>query len=174
MSPETRTDIVEILEKSRQEFLEAAHGVSEAQAKINPEPGRWSVLDCVEHVTLVEQRFLGRLEAASPVDAPDASAEKEAALTAAVPDRSRRAEAPEFVRPAGRFATLAEALEHFNAARAQTIRFAQERANDLYSLATEHARFGPLNGKEQLLISAGHVRRHAAQIREVRAAIGVS
>ena len=62
MAPKERTEIVENLERSRQEFIAAVAGLTESQAQARPDPERWSVLDCVEHVTTVEERFLGWLE----------------------------------------------------------------------------------------------------------------
>jgi uncharacterized damage-inducible protein DinB len=171
MAPQERTEIVDNLERSRQEFIAALSGISEAQAKERPDPARWSVLDCVEHVTIVEERFLGWLKAAEKLDAPRVDKEKEAGLMARIPDRSARAQAPEAVVPNGRFPTLAEALDRFNAGRTQSIQFAGERCDELYCLAAAHPRFGPMNGVEFLIIIAGHARRHAAQIRETRAAL---
>ncbi len=172
MGPETRTEIVQCLEDSRAEFLEAVHGVTEAQATAHPQAGRWSVLDCVEHVTTVEERFLGRLQNAPREGAPAIDKQKEADLLARVPNRANRAEAPEPVRPSGRFATLAEAVGAFDAARARTIALAVQEGQEIYSRAEAHPRFGALNGTELLIIIAGHARRHAGQIRELRAALG--
>src|SRR5665213_1247788 len=115
MAPQERTEIVENLERSRQEFIAAVAGLTELQAKTRPDPERWSVLDCVEHVTTVEERFQGWLNAGEKLDAPRIDKEKEAALMARVPDRSTRVKAPEAVVPAGRFTTLEQALEQFNA-----------------------------------------------------------
>jgi uncharacterized damage-inducible protein DinB len=171
MAPEQKTEIVQHLERGRRDFMAAVNGLSETQAAHRPDPARWSVLDCVEHVTTVEQRFLGWLEADKRVDSASIDKEKEAALLARVSDRSNRAQAPEAVVPTGRFATLAEALDHFNTRRNLSIQFAQERCDDLYQLAAEHARFGPLNGAEVMMLIVGHANRHAAQIREVRAAL---
>ena len=171
MAPEERTEIVQNLERSREEFLAAVAGLSEAQARVHPGPERWSVLDCVEHVAVVEERFLGWLEKAEKLDTPRIDKEKEAGLMARIPDRSARAQSPEAALPNGRFTTLAQAIEQFNAGRANSIQFAQDRCDDLYSLASAHPRFGPMNGMEFLIIIAGHSRRHAAQIHEVRAQI---
>ncbi len=173
MAPETQSEICRTLEDSRRELEDAAGGVSEAQAKINPAEGRWSVLDCVEHVTSVEERFLERLEQAERLPEPRADKRKEADLMARVPDRSTRVKAPEMLEPSARFATLAEGLAQFNAVRARSIRFAEEQAADLSCLAMEHRRFGPVNGTEMLIIIAGHARRHAEQIREIRAELGI-
>ncbi|HUI77336.1 MAG TPA: DinB family protein [Bryobacteraceae bacterium] len=171
MAPGERSEIVQILEDSRKVFTDAAAGVSEAQAKTNPAEGRWSVLQCVEHVTIVEERFLGFLESAGRLDSPAIDAKKEAELLALVADRSARAQAPEPVQPTGRYPTLAEAMQGFNAVRGRTIAFATGRAGDLHTLACEHRRFGPLNGREMLVVIAAHARRHAEQMREVHAAL---
>jgi uncharacterized damage-inducible protein DinB len=184
MAPEQRTEkvpdeivqdeIVQHLERSRQEFIAAVSGISEAQAKVRPGPARWSVLECVEHVTAVEERFQGWLHKAEKRDAPSVDKEKEAGLLVRIPDRTTRLNAPEAVLPTGRFATLAQALEQFNAGRTRSIQFAQDRCDDLYYLATEHPRLGPLNGVELLIVTAAHARRHAAQIHEVRAALSAT
>jgi len=54
--------LCKLLEDSRKVFHEAAAGISESQASTSPGEGRWSVLQCTEHVTIVEERFLGFLE----------------------------------------------------------------------------------------------------------------
>src|SRR5437588_12448039 len=166
------TEILIVLENSRLEFNAASEGVLEEQAQTAPAPGRWSVLDCVEHVTTVEERFLGWLENGKMLDTPRIDPQIEAELAARVRNRATKAEAPEAARPVGRFATLAEAREQFNAARARSVRFATERAGDLYSISADHPRFGSMNGVEFLTIIAGHALRHAEQIRETRAALG--
>jgi len=171
MAPEEKLEIVQHLERGRQEFLASVAGLSEWQVTIRPDPARWSVLDCVEHVTTVEERFLGWLENAKKLDEPRIDKQKEAGLLARVADRSTRAQSPEAALPVGRFTTLAQALEQFNVNRTRSIQFAQERSDELYYLATEHPRFGPMNGAEFLMIITAHARRHAAQIQEVRAAL---
>ena len=167
MNPQERTKIVEILEKSREQFNATVGAISEAQSTLKPDPARWSVLECVEHVATAEGMFLGWLEGAQRMDAPRVDPQREAELAASVANRSTRAQAPERVQPAGRFATLAEALAQFNSNRDRTIRYAQERSADLYHLAAEHPRLGALNGVELLIITAGHPLRHAEQIREI-------
>jgi hypothetical protein len=171
MSPAETSEIIEILEKSKEDFHSAADGVPESLAKTTPEENRWSVLDCVEHVTTVEEIFLKRLASGEYTDAPPEDKAKESALAARIVDRSTRRQAPETVLPKGRFTSLAQGLEQFHAARGRTLQFARERAADLYTLASVHPVFGPLNGVEALIIIAFHARRHAAQIREVRSVL---
>jgi hypothetical protein len=172
MAPKERSEIVNALEQSREFLVTAAAGVPESQAGTKPEPGRWSVVDCVEHVTTVEEIFLDRLKNAERLAALNIDKQKEADLAARVVNRETRIQAPEMIHPKGRFTTLAQALEGFNAARKQTIQFAEDKGEDLYWLAAAHPRFGSMNGNEVMVIIAAHARRHAAQIREVQATLG--
>jgi uncharacterized damage-inducible protein DinB len=170
MSPEQELEIVETLEKSRQDLHSAVEGIGEAEARVRPAEGRWSVLECLEHVATVERRFLGRLESAGQVESP-IDPHREAGVLAMVTDRRQRRQAPEMAQPSGRFASLAEALADFDATRANVIHFAQTRHAELRTLGSEHPLFGRVTGYELILIIAGHACRHAAQIREARAAV---
>ena len=170
MAPAERNSIVKILEDSRADFHAAVDGVSEFDAKVCPAPGRWSVLECVEHIAISESRLLGWLENPIADSAPPANKEKEARLLS-LANRTQCVEAPEPARPTGRFATLAEAMVQFDAARAGSIRFAESQGAGLYKLAARHPFFGLCNGQEVMVLMAAHARRHAAQIREIRAAL---
>ncbi len=168
MAPQERSEIVNNLARSREEFLAAVAGLTDELAKARPDPERWNVLECVEHVATVEERFLGWLDQAEKLDARRMDREKELRLMAMIPDRSVRMKAPEAVVPTGQYATLADAIARFEAMRARSIQFA-EKPQDLYCLASSHPRFGQVNGVELLIIIAGHARRHGEQIRELRA-----
>ena len=171
MSPAERSEIIEMLEQSKEDFLAAARGLPEALATSRPEENRWSVLECIEHVATVEGIFLGRIAPGSPGEAPPADKAKEASLAARVVDRSTRRNAPEAVLPKGQFTSLAHGLEQFHNARAKSLQFARDNAASLYSCTAAHPVFGPLNGVEAMIIIANHSRRHAEQIREARAAL---
>ena len=171
MTPQTQDEHVMQLELSRDEFLNAVQGVSESDAKIPPPSGGWSVLDCVEHVIVAEGRFLGWLETAAAEGAPPRNEGKEAQLVARMGNREGKRPAPDAVLPTGRFASLAEAVDQFRATRRRSIEFAGARGPGLYSLVVQHHFFGTLNGGEVAVLIANHGRRHAEQIKEVRAAI---
>jgi len=172
MSPQTETNVIAALEAGRKDFLSAIDGLSDAQAAMKPAEGRWSVLECIEHIVTVEGRFQGWINAGKKLETAQPNPENEAALTGRITDRSTKAQAPEAVQPKGTLVSIEAGRAGFNTARDETIRMARERGDNLYSVGAEHPRFGPMNGVEVLYLIAGHARRHAAQIRENRAALG--
>jgi hypothetical protein len=81
-----------------------------------------------------------------------------------------KVEAPDAVRPRGRFGTLDTALAEFQAVRDHSVQLVEERGDALYSIGAEHPYFGKVNGAELIQLIDGHARRHAEQIRETREA----
>jgi len=49
-----REQLLRLLTASRKKLLESAEGLTEEQAKMRPAEDRWTILECVEHVGLVE------------------------------------------------------------------------------------------------------------------------
>ncbi len=166
MAPQDIKDVAGQLETARAELIVVVSSLTEEQARTRPAPGRWSVLECLEHVNFVERRFLGMVRESEAGTPAERDAEKEAALKERVVDRSNRRTAPEAVHPTGKYGSISEALQEFNAARDETLRFASEQGVNLLSRRASHPVLGPLNGVEALLLIAGHGRRHTAQMRE--------
>ena len=165
MAPQDIKDVAGQLESARAELIALVSRLTEEQARTRPAPDRWSVLECLEHVNFVERRFL-RMVRESEGPPAERDAVKEAALMERVTDRSNRRTAPEAVHPAGRYRSISEALQDFNAVRDETLRFASEEGVNLLSRSARHRAFGPLNGVETLLLIVFHGRRHTAQMRE--------
>jgi uncharacterized damage-inducible protein DinB len=158
----------------------ALAGVDDALASRKP-PSRdpstpesslaWSILDCVEHMVLSEQYLLSRLRIAQlSTDPPHPS--REARIAARAADRSRPIEAPSASQPTGRYPGLGEALDAFDAVRAETLEYVENLNDDPRSLTTDHPLFpGPVTCYETLLMMAAHPARHAQQILEIRRAL---
>jgi uncharacterized damage-inducible protein DinB len=166
MAPQETKDVAGQLETARAELIVVVSGLTEEQARTRPAPDRWSVLECLEHVNSVERRFLGMVKASEAGAPAERDAAKEAAIRERMLDRSNRRTAPEAVHPNGKYGSISEALQEFNAARDETLRFATEQGVNLLSRSASHPVLGPLNGVEALLLIAGHGRRHTAQMRE--------
>jgi uncharacterized damage-inducible protein DinB len=162
-----RQFLIERLQQSRTEFLDAIAGITEEQARSRPAPDRWSVLDCAEHVATAERGLLAGFRNAAVVEAKGAS-ELEAKILAQGANRSRRVEAPERARPSGGFDSLAQAVTAFQDAREATIQFVECCTTDLRACTVPHPLRGQVTGYECLLLIIMHPIRHAAQIREIR------
>jgi uncharacterized damage-inducible protein DinB len=170
MSPQDVTqdlqDVSAQLESGRTELIAVVGELTDEQARTRPAPGRWSVLECLEHVTFVEYRFLGMVKQSEARTAAGRDSAREAEIGERVRNRSNRRNAPEAVLPTGKYQSVAEGLQEFNAARDETLRFVSEQGVNLLSRSASHPVFGLLNGAEALLLIAGHGRRHTEQMRE--------
>ena len=161
--------LIELLEASRNDVADSLASLSDADAAKRPGPGRWSALECIEHIVFVEEVYLGWLEKADALDAPKRDHDREAWITTRVADRGWEWQAPQVALPAGWFHSVSVALAEFNAVRDRMIATARARESKLFSLQAKHSMLGLLNGAELIRLAAGHASRHAVQIRAVRA-----
>ena len=147
----------------------ALAGVDSESATSKPSPGRWSIVEIVEHLAASEAFLLDRLRQAAPSAVSHADPAREARLESLALNRERKIDAPEPVLPTGACATLAEGLDRLRAVRVQTIQFVENFSGDLRSSLVEHPLIArPLNGYEMLLLMALHPIRHAAQVNAIR------
>ncbi len=158
---------------SRERLLGLVQGLSAEQWGFHPAEGRWSIGDCVEHVTRVENRvigFIGEKVAGPPAgEVPPSVREKDAGLMKVVPDRTERRQAPEIARPEGKWTDGGQLLAEFVNTRTKSARFAAETRADLRSYTQHHGAFGELDCYQWLLLLGLHAERHARQIEEIKA-----
>jgi hypothetical protein len=57
MAPQDIKDVARQLESARAELIAVVSSLTEAQARARPAPGRWSVLECLEHVKLHQRKI---------------------------------------------------------------------------------------------------------------------
>lgn len=170
-------ELLEHLEETRAAFLMAVAAARPAQRAAQPEAGRWSLGELVDHVHKVESGFL-RLLSHRVAQARERGAEPERDSSSIFgmmdsrigTDRTRRIEAPPTVVP-DRGASVEEGL----AALAQShaaVRTALVGASGLAlgSLTHAHPVFGTLNLYQWGLLLGWHDLRHADQVREMAGA----
>ena len=169
MTGSEREFIIRHLIGGREALFAPIAGVSSAQACFRTDPDRWSIRDCVEHVAVTEDVLFDLIMRGA--DSPSGvalSPDKDVRLAAVTVDRSRKFAAPEAVRPTGRFASVAEAAQHFRASRERSLIFARECASDLRRRFTIHPLLGEIECWRCLVLLALHPARHAAQIEEIK------
>ena len=154
-------------------FLKLIAGLSEKQWTFKPAPDRWSVAEVAEHITVSEGTLLGLVQKVmtSPAtpEKRDQVKGKDELILQRVPDRSHKAQAPEMLKPTGRWATEAELTKEFEARRAATMDYIRTTNDDLRDHFFDHPLLGTMDGYQWLLLISAHSARHTAQIEEVKA-----
>jgi hypothetical protein len=174
LTQEERDRAVEYLKQTQKDFLAATEGLSEAQWKFKAAPDRWSIAETSEHIAIAEQTIWETVSGkimkspAAPEKRSEAKGKDEIILTK-VPDRSKKAQAPERLKPTGRWATRALLVKDFEANRAQEIAYLKETKEDLRNHFEEHPLLKTIDAYQWLLLNGAHCKRHIAQILEVKA-----
>jgi len=166
-----RTALVAELRAGEAALRASLAGLDVEMVNRSPAPDRWSILQCVEHLAVVEDYLCTRIEQATRADRTQNDRREQLIVERGL-DRSFRFPAPTVAEPAGRFSSLEEAIGAFADARARTIRFVETCGDDLRALTTTHPLIGTVNCHEMLLVMAVHPRRHVQQIEEIRQSLG--
>jgi len=172
LTPEERSAAVGELEASRRRLLGALEGLTEAEWRSRPSPARWSIADCAEHITAAELP-LSKFMAVSATAEPSEPLRREIRgkddfVRRFLRDRSRRDEAPERIRPKGRFATREDTARAFEERRAANVAYVRETSDPLRDRFAPHPFAGVIDGYQWVLFLAAHTDRHAEQIEEIR------
>jgi DinB superfamily len=180
MHPRT-LEILEHLDRHRASVRAAVELIPPARQATRPAPDRWSAVEVVEHLVIVETRiasmFAERMNAAR-----HGGLGAEAASSPILPsldvvgllDRSRPVVAGENSQPRGGL-TMDQAWANLDEARLnlkQAILATDGLA--LEGVRAPHRLLGSLNMYQWLIFVGTHEGRHALQIREVAAALGVA
>jgi len=172
-----RDDLIKHLKKTEKMLNDATKGLSTAQWIYKTSPERWSVQDCLEHLTLTEDFLRNNVQNGimkappSPVDAA-AAKETDALVLKTIPDRTNKATAPEPIRPTGKWSSPQEMLKEFAERRKKTIEYVKTTQDDLRAHKVDSPLGRPLDGYQFLLLLSAHTERHTAQALEVKASLG--
>jgi hypothetical protein len=172
MNPAERAYLLDVLGSTQKAMIASIQGLSDAQWRFKPAPEVWSVQECAEHIILSEDfiRESALKVAQTPAVARPATstAEQDRKLFESIQDRSKKANAPEPIRPGAKFATPADAVKEFTARRAKTIEYVKTTNDELRTHVTPTP-IGQADVYQFLLLLASHSARHTAQIKEVQA-----
>jgi hypothetical protein len=177
MEDNERHLIADRLISSRDQLLDLTDGLTTDQWMFRPGEDRWSINECLEHVTRVENRLLALIdkklrEGAPEPEKKDSTHAKDAVVANGIPDRTIRREAPEPARPVGQWPDANELVAEFRKTRERTMEFTRTTQVDLRSYFVPHAVLGDLDCYQWLMVLSLHGTRHAQQIEEIKAAPG--
>ena len=162
---------VDHLNQTRADLINAVQGLSDAQLNFKSAPDRWSVLECVQHITLSSQGLYGFVQQTLKV--PNDSAFKptvtDEQFITMVEDRSHKAQAPEPFKPVhSPYKTLEETLKAFNAGRDSLVDYVQTTNDDLRAHIAVLP-FAKVDDYQMILMISAHTNRHTQQLKEVKA-----
>jgi DinB superfamily len=172
MTEKDREFAVAQLNSSREKFIASVTGLSEAQLKFKSAPDRWSIAEVAEHITLSEDFLFGILIAKglkSPSTPDKASKVTDDQVLPMVTNRSMKFQAPDPVKPTGKWSSMAETMKEFDKRRARTIELVKTTDVDLRSHFMPWGNNTEIDSLQWTLFLSGHCERHTAQINEVKA-----
>jgi DinB superfamily len=175
------TDAFSHLDRSRAALRASVDAIDAPLRQRRPEPDRWSAAEVLEHLSIVERLFSGRI--ADAIDAARASGlDPEAAARTPLPeaiharmmDRVNKRHAPDPARPTGTLdaQTAWDALEGGHRRLRALVGGADGLA--LSQVSIDHAFFGAMNVYQWVELMAAHETRHTEQIKEIAVALAAS
>ena len=172
MSDAERAFLLDQMAASKKIFLESIKGLNETQWHFKPAPEVWSVAECAEHIILAEDFIFnasqGILKTPAVNRLESGTLEHDKMFAMAITDRSRKATAPEPIKPGNKIATPEEAAKTFVEKRDAHMAYVKS-SNDELRLHTADGPVGKMDAYQFLVLMASHTARHTAQIKEVEA-----
>lgn len=144
---------------------EVAH-LSPAQLHFRPAPTSWSILDCVEHLTLAEPEYWAMYQRSmkAPATKAESASEDVTRMWYGI-DRTERQKTVESEVPKAKYTDMAPALKAFETLRATMLAYIRTTQEDWrHHMIPEWDR----DGYQWLLMISAHSQRHILQIREIK------
>lgn len=161
---------------TRKLFLDVASSCSGPQWSWKPAADKWSLAEVAEHIALSEETlYQAVLKATQGPAEPARRAEvkiKDEVILRVVPNRDRKVQAPEMLKPRSTFAGKEAAVDAFRKARDRNIAFVRETGAPLRDHFAPHPALGLLDAYQWLIFISAHSERHILQMKEVMATAG--
>ena len=175
ISSKERKFVVNLMKETKGGVIKSVKGLSTAQLDFKAAPDKWSVKECVYHISLAENNLWQMLETGlkQPANPEKRSGIKmtDDQLVKMMEDRSFKVKTTEALEPKNAtWKSLDEALESFKATRANHIKYLKNTTEDLRNHVLQMP-FGSLDCYQLCLMIASHSNRHTQQLNEVKADI---
>jgi hypothetical protein len=161
------------LNQTKDDYVNQLTGLSESQLNFRASPGRWTIGEIAEHIIVTENALFGMItEQAFKAPASAGLNEyriNDIAVILAMTNRIQKFNAPEPIRPNGRWKTTAELLSNFESTRAKTISFIKDNKLNLRNYSFNTPLVGISDSFQAFLSLGAHSERHLLQLKEVKA-----
>ena len=173
LSKKERKFAADHLKDTKSEVLRSVEGLSSSQLDFKQASDRWSVKECVYHITLAERNLWHMLESSMSTPAnPEKRSEIKVTddqIIKMVEDRSTKVKTAEPFEPKNAtWKSVDEALTDFKNQRNDHIKYLKNTTEDMRNHVVQMP-FGSIDCYQLCLMMSAHSDRHTQQINEVKA-----
>ncbi|WP_342565882.1 DinB family protein [Paenibacillus sp. FSL R7-0345] len=156
-------------EDIREQIYEAVSGLSSETLNQKPAEGKWSAVQVMEHLYLMEKAITAGIMQALSADSDTTTEPKPYQLTL---DRSRFIDAPAHLVPTEEFIPLGDVRARLDQSRAALEAVLAQSDRDVWSRKVyPHPVFGIMDVAQWVDFVGIHEERHLAQLKEALAAV---
>ncbi|WP_173917359.1 DinB family protein [Halobacillus sp. Marseille-Q1614] len=152
------------IEEKRRKLFSFTDELTNEEANKKPEADKWSILEILEHLYLIEKSITYQISRTLENKEPNSAKEKPINRTL---NREYKVEAPEELKPAGQFKTLNEAREALKKTREALLFLVHNKDEEtLKEYSFPHPAFGDLSAAQWVEFIGWHELRHLDQMKE--------
>jgi DinB superfamily len=160
------------LEKTSQEFLKSIENLTEEQLLFKPKESKWSILECAEHIAITEETLKNVVQKQLKLPADSVLVKSLRMTEKKIIDRLTfrliKVNAPEQIKPTGRFTDISSAKQAFIQQRKANISYVISNNDALLHHYWKHPATGTINLYHTIILMAAHCKRHTLQIEEIK------
>ncbi len=171
-----KTKMKNILNSSLMKFNGTVSYLSETHLNFRPAPEKWTIAECIEHISLAELEFPNILEREMQKPANPSSRSKicieDDEIQPKMTSRKWKAKSPEKFKPSNKFSNPKEVITAVQIQRSRTIIYIETTKDDLRNHYWKHPLIGEIDLYQTLLLMSAHLERHIAQIENIKSSDG--
>jgi uncharacterized damage-inducible protein DinB len=153
--------------ESAEKLLASIANLSENQVHFKAAENIWSVLECLEHIFVVEAGIIKTLRIESQSNEGAESVVNRGKVEEFLQNRGFKIDAPDFTAPKGRFKSLEELKAAFLTKR-QELNMLMTTTNLLDGVLVKHPKLGDMTKTDWVHFLIQHTNRHIEQVVEIK------
>lgn len=174
LSTSERQELIVQLQSSLDLFNETIAGLTIEQLNFRESEKKWSIAECIEHITLAELKFptivADEMQKPSNPDYRKKIKIKDKKIRPKMLSRIWKAKSPEIFKPTGRFTSSVEAIKTFQDQRIKTMEYVNNTNDDLRNHFWKHPLTGTIDLYQTLILMSAHLERHIEQMKKIKTA----
>ncbi|MEX0314943.1 MAG: DinB family protein [Allomuricauda sp.] len=166
-----KTLALDLLQRTLEELERIVEPLNYDELTYTPKDGGWSVMNCLEHLVLVEPVLLMEIKKMIKTNALDTNknlSSEDGLIITYITDRTKKVMTPKPFRPleANKHKGKDDFLEEIRKTRTELIQLLMSTEADLRHLFGPYP-YGEADAYQQFIIAAAHSHRHILQIGEI-------